>query len=112
MPVLAAFTLVPNLYALVFGLTSLFFITTCQELHKWAHTSKADALPGPEWLQSAGLAISRKAHLLHHRAPYENNYCIVSGHCNHLLDSLTRLLRVDGAADIRDQRRQAALVDQ
>ena len=35
MPVLAAFTLVPSLYGLVFGVTSLGFITCCQELHKW-----------------------------------------------------------------------------
>merc|ERR1712118_88800 len=88
MPVLAAFTLVPNLYALVFGVTSLGFITVCQELHKWAHTSKADSLPLPETLQQSGMVIARKAHPLHHRAPFENNYCIVSGHCNPLLDSL------------------------
>lgn len=87
MPVLAAFMLVSNLYALVFGVTSLGFITICQELHKWAHMSKADALPLPESLQRAGLVIPRKDHLLHHRAPFENNYCIVSGHCNKLLDS-------------------------
>ena len=49
--------------------------------------SKADAPPLVEALQQAGLVIPRRDHLLHHRSPFENNYCIVSGHCNRLLDS-------------------------
>ena len=30
--------------------------------------------------------MTRKTHLLHHRAPFDGNYCIVSGHCNAALD--------------------------
>eukprot|EP00951_Prasinocladus_malaysianus_P040873 scaffold475160_cov42-Prasinocladus_malaysianus.AAC.1 len=37
-------------------------------------------------LQDAGLLISRKAHGAHHRAPFEGNYCIVSGFWNPILD--------------------------
>ena len=37
-------------------------------------------------LQEAGLLISRKAHGAHHKAPFEGNYCIVSGLWNGLLD--------------------------
>ena len=37
-------------------------------------------------VQRAGLTITRKAHLWHHKAPYDCNYCIVSGHCNPFLD--------------------------
>jgi hypothetical protein len=36
--------------------------------------------------QEAGLLIGRKAHGAHHRAPFEGNYCIVSGWWNELLD--------------------------
>ena len=37
-------------------------------------------------LQSAGLLISRKAHGAHHKAPFQGNYCIVSGIWNSALD--------------------------
>ena len=37
-------------------------------------------------VQSAGLLISRKAHGAHHKAPFEGNYCIVSGLWNSALD--------------------------
>ena len=37
-------------------------------------------------LQNAGLLISRKAHGAHHKAPFEGNYCIVSGLWNETLD--------------------------
>ncbi len=38
--------------------------------------------------QGAGLLISRKAHGAHHRAPFEGNYCIVSGFWNKVLDQV------------------------
>ena len=37
-------------------------------------------------VQNAGLLVSRKAHGAHHKAPFEGNYCIVSGFWNPLLD--------------------------
>ena len=37
-------------------------------------------------LQDAGVLISRKAHGAHHKAPFEGNYCIVSGWWNPILD--------------------------
>lgn len=37
-------------------------------------------------VQEAGLLISRKAHGAHHKAPFEGNYCIVSGFWNGALD--------------------------
>ena len=40
----------------------------------------------PCGLQDAGLLISRKAHGAHHKAPFEGNYCIVSGLWNPILD--------------------------
>mmetsp|Transcript_6549 Transcript_6549/g.9958 ORF Transcript_6549/g.9958 Transcript_6549/m.9958 type:complete len:109 (-) Transcript_6549:23-349(-) len=44
----------------------------------------------PFWvnaLQDASLTIPRVPHALHHMAPYEGNYCIVSGLCNPVLDN-------------------------
>ncbi|KAL3921843.1 MAG: hypothetical protein SGILL_002535 [Bacillariaceae sp.] len=57
-----------------------------QEFHKWSHMTKGEA---PQWvnqLQDLGLTIGRKSHAQHHRAPYDGNYCIVSGACNPWLD--------------------------
>jgi len=89
MPALLAFLLfVGNAYALIFGTVSMTFIMLAQELHKWSHYTKSDAPQAANLLQDAGFTVSRRAHLAHHKPPFENNYCIVSGHCNGLLDSL------------------------
>ena len=37
-------------------------------------------------LQAAGWTIGRKPHARHHVAPYDGNYCIISGICNPWLD--------------------------
>ncbi len=42
--------------------------------------------PLPSRAQDANILISRKAHGAHHRAPFEGNYCIVSGWWNDILD--------------------------
>lgn len=72
---------------------SLFFVVFCfseimsQELHKWSHQTKKEV---PEWintLQDLGIIIGRKPHAKHHMAPYDGNYCIVSGVCNEALDN-------------------------
>lgn len=57
-----------------------------QEFHKWSHMTKSEC---PSWvntLQKLGLTISRKPHAQHHLAPFEGNYCIISGICNKALD--------------------------
>ena len=58
-----------------------------QEFHKWSHMTKAQV---PQWvnvLQDLGVTVPRTQHALHHMAPYEGNYCIVSGVCNQVLDT-------------------------
>lgn len=66
--------------------TATFFTVMSQQFHAWSHM-KASQLPSAVIaLQNAGLLVSRKAHGAHHRAPFEGNYCIVSGIWNDLLD--------------------------
>lgn len=73
-------------------MVALFFTIFCtmeimsQEFHKWSHMTKADCGPVITKLQDIGIAIGRRTHGLHHVAPYEGNYCIVSGTCNNALD--------------------------
>lgn len=62
------------------------FVLLSQELHKYAHMKKSELHPWIVALQDSGVLISRKAHGQHHSAPFENNYCIVSGAFNPLLD--------------------------
>lgn len=72
--------------------TTFFFTIFCameilsQEFHKWSHMTKKQV---PTWvnvLMKLGLTVDRKPHALHHLAPYEGNYCIISGICNGVLD--------------------------
>jgi len=85
-PLLAYLFLASSPCTLMFGAVACTFIMCAQELHKWSHTVRSQASPLVNRLQDAGLVISRTAHLRHHRAPFDCNYCIVTGHCNDLLD--------------------------
>ncbi|KAK7305086.1 hypothetical protein VNO77_42986 [Canavalia gladiata] len=57
-----------------------------QQFHAWAHGTKSRLPPLVVALQEAGVLVSRPQHAAHHRAPYNNNYCIVSGVWNKYLD--------------------------
>ena len=71
---------------------TLFFTVFCameimsQEFHKWSHMTKSEVPEYVNWIQDIGLSINRKDHALHHKAPYDGRYCIVSGLCNDYLD--------------------------
>jgi len=87
MPFLIAFEVFCNQpYILLWAVTACAGIAFCQEFHKWSHTLRSQCNPLVNWLQDAGILVHRKAHLRHHKPPYETNYCIVTGHMNPLLD--------------------------
>jgi palmitoyl-[glycerolipid] 3-(E)-desaturase len=106
------FGIVPmTLFAIIFvasggtmgqpGAATFFVSTFCvfeilsQEFHKWSHQLKSET---PTWvnaLQDAGLTIARQPHALHHMAPYEGNYCIISGICNPALDKFGIFRRLE-----------------
>jgi palmitoyl-[glycerolipid] 3-(E)-desaturase len=46
-------------------------------------------------LQDSGLTIARKPHAQHHLAPFEGNYCIISGVCNPVLDGWGFFRRIE-----------------
>lgn len=73
--------------------TILAFVGVCsgcimfsQQFHSWAHGTKSKLPSLVLALQDAGILVSREEHAAHHRAPYNNNYCIVSGLWNEILD--------------------------
>lgn len=55
-----------------------------QELHKYSHMRVVP--PAVKKLQDWNIFLSRKEHGLHHTAPYEGHYCILTGMCNSFLD--------------------------
>lgn len=87
MPFLIAFELfMPSPYVLLWAVVACTGIAFCQEFHKWSHTLRSQCHPFINWLQDCGLLVARKAHLRHHKRPFETNYCIVTGHMNPILD--------------------------
>lgn len=63
---------------------SLLFIVLSQEFHRQAHFIKSSK--AHQTFQNLGLVLSRTMHGNHHLSPYGENYCIVSGIWNHVLD--------------------------
>jgi palmitoyl-[glycerolipid] 3-(E)-desaturase len=57
-----------------------------QEFHKWSHALKSETPRWVETLQRLGLTVDKPSHAAHHLAPFEGNYCIISGRCNRFLD--------------------------
>jgi ubiquitin-conjugating enzyme E2 variant len=57
-----------------------------QEFHKWSHQRPSECPGWVNQLQALGLTVGRQPHAAHHLAPYEGNYCIISGLCNKALD--------------------------
>ncbi|KAL6553410.1 hypothetical protein OROGR_007252 [Orobanche gracilis] len=66
----------------VFGGCEIF----SQQFHAWAHTPRRKLPALVAALQDAGILLAPSQHAAHHRPPYDNNYCIVSGVWNEFLD--------------------------
>lgn len=86
--ILGAFVLLPGntaVDAFVGVMTSC--VVFSQQFHCWAHSKKRQLPELVVGLQEKGILVSRLNHAAHHRAPYDNNYCIVSGMWNPVLDN-------------------------
>ncbi|KAE9612335.1 putative B domain of TMEM189, localization domain-containing protein [Lupinus albus] len=74
----------PTVHAFVAMFASCIMFS--QQFHAWAHGTKSRLPRLVVALQEAGVLVSRSQHGAHHRPPYNNNYCVVSGVWNELLD--------------------------
>ena len=64
----------------------MFLVCMAQQFHAWSHMKKSQ-LPGVvHQAQQMGILVNRKDHGAHHKPPFNNNYCIVSGQWNPILD--------------------------
>lgn len=66
--------------ALLFLVISIFFTN---QIHKWAHQDKPNAIA--KWLQRQGIILTPERHKLHHTAPFTSDYCITTGWLNPML---------------------------
>ena len=73
--------------ALAFAAAFALCVALSQQFHSWAHLRRSEVPAAVLLLQDAGLLISCRAHGAHHRRPFGNNYCIVSGLWNGALDA-------------------------
>ena len=58
-----------------------------QEFHKWTHAPREQVPALARWAQKRGLILTPREHGLHHRAPFDQRYCILTGACNAALDA-------------------------
>ncbi len=64
-----------------------------QELHKYSHMKTTP--PFVKRLMDTGLILSKKEHGLHHKPPYDSNYCILTGHNNKWMDDSKLFRRLE-----------------
>ncbi|POO00384.1 B domain of TMEM189, localization domain containing protein [Trema orientale] len=74
---------------IIHGFVSVCFgcILFSQQFHAWAHSTRSRLPAFVVALQDLGILLPRSQHADHHRPPYNNNYCIVSGIWNKFLDN-------------------------
>ena len=58
------------------------------KFHQWSHMNQREVPKHGKLLQKMGVAIDPRAHGVHHRMPWNSDYCIVSGALNKPLDKI------------------------
>jgi hypothetical protein len=82
--------------ALVMGGTKLLMAYFGQFSHRSAHSMGKSLSPAAQWLQGRGFMVSTKAHMSHHQAPYNVDYCLV-GPGNALIDFMRTVSQSNAA---------------
>ncbi len=84
-PLLLACILWPAVACAWFASGAL-LLGVANQIHQWSH--QARPMRAVRLLQCAHLILPREAHRVHHRAPHDQHYCIVTGWCNAPLDRI------------------------
>lgn len=63
-----------------------------QMAHLWAHLPPPHVPGGVRILQKAGVLLGKPRHDLHHTAPYDKDFCIMTGICNRPLNAAVAVL--------------------
>lgn len=67
------------------------------EIHKWAHRSKAENGRVIAFFQGLGLLQSRAHHAKHHQLLKDTNYCVVTNYLNPALEKLSFWRRLEAS---------------
>lgn len=67
-----------------------FFIATINvnEIHRWSHMRPAELSWFVRILQDYRIILNRRDHNIHHGKPNDNQYCVISGAMNYVLDAI------------------------
>lgn len=79
----------------VFTWVMLFAVFLTNQTHKWAHMDEAPRVV--QWMQNAGLILSKSHHEIHHQRPYNTHYCITVGAWNALFERFRVFDRLEHA---------------
>ena len=79
-------TFLSNIYVQLFLVVYYNLQLLSQEIHKYSHMTSTTTPSWIQFLQDQNFILSRKTHGAHHTSPFEDNYCIVTGHLNETLD--------------------------
>jgi hypothetical protein len=80
--------------AMVVGGMKLWMAYFGQYSHRSAHSFGRNS-PVAEFMQKYGLMISPKAHLSHHKAPHDTDFCLI-GICNPIIDAMRAVTTHNG----------------
>ena len=64
----------------------LFLLSWSNEIHAWNHKSKNNRFVA--FVKSTGLVQSQKQHSIHHRPPFDRNYCVLTSLVNPILETV------------------------
>ena len=75
----------------VYIMTLSFYICLMQCSHRWSHMKENNRNWVINQLQSLNVLLKPSEHLKHHTEPYLENFCIMNGSFNSLLNAITKL---------------------
>ena len=82
---------IENYKLYVYIMTLSFYICLMQCSHRWSHMKENNRNWVINQLQSLNVLLKPSEHLKHHTEPYVENFCIMNGSFNSLLNAITKL---------------------
>ena len=70
-----------------FWALTIFISTFGNEVHRWNHTTRHNSAL-IEWFKDVGIIQAQRQHSMHHREPFDTNYCTMTSQLNPILDTI------------------------
>lgn len=82
-----------SIYLSTIQLSLTFWLCLMQMAHRWSHMTYSERGPLINKLQSWRVILSPADHLRHHRNPYDNQFAIMSGIFNPIMNQLVKIMK-------------------